>query len=126
MKTKLIALVAVSSILLQSCATVFSGHTAKIKVPQGTPENAKIYVDGTYKTDAPGVVEIPKSSIRNEVTLTVKADGKEQTTKVRRKVQAGWVILDILTGAVWLAVDFITGDIYKASPDKVDYNLQKQ
>jgi len=126
MKSKLIALAIGSCLLMQSCATVFSGSNANVRVPKGTPVNAKIYVDGKYAADAPETLKIPKSALRNGVEITAKADGKEQTTKINRKVQVGWLVLDIVTGLVWLGVDFLTGDIYKASPDRVEYNLEKQ
>jgi hypothetical protein len=126
MKSKLIALAIGSCLLMQSCATVFSGNNANVRVPKGTAPNAKIYVDGNYTADVPETIKIPKRALRDGVDVTVKADGKEQTTKVRRKVQVGWLILDIITGLVWVGVDFATGDIYKATPSRVEHNLEKQ
>jgi hypothetical protein len=126
MKSKLIALAVGSCLLMQSCATVFSGSNANVRVPKGTPPNAKIYVDGKYTADAPETLKVPKSALKNGVEITTKADGKEQTTKVHRKVQVGWLIVDILIGIVPLGIDFLTGDIYKANPDRVEYNLEKQ
>lgn len=126
MKSKLIAVALCATFALQSCATLFSGNTAKINVSNGNPPNAKVYVDGKYTNDAPTTVKVPKRALKDGVEITVKADGKEQTTKVHRKVQAGWLILDILTGGIWVIVDFATGNIYKATPSTVDYNVTKQ
>ena len=127
MKTKLFSLLAASCLMLQSCATVFSGNNANVRVPNGTPEKAKIYVDGAYVAEAPETVKIAKGKLRDGANLTIKADGyKDQNAKVGRKMMVGWLVLDIVTGLVPAIIDLATGNIYKATPSTVKYSLEKQ
>ncbi|TKB96873.1 hypothetical protein [Pedobacter cryophilus] len=115
------------TLLTQSCATIFTGNKTGVRIPNGTPEGAKIFVNGKYEKTAPETVQIPKAALKNGSIITIKADGYQNTEiKINRKVQIGMVALDIVTGGIWLIVDFITGNIYTATPDRVKYELEKK
>jgi hypothetical protein len=113
-------------IMLQSCATVFSGANAKIKIPNGAPDGGKIYVDGKYEGNAPHIVVVPKAALKEGVTISVKSGDKESVTKVRRKAMAGWIIADIfLGGIIAIGIDFLTGNIYTSNPKTVTYSIEQ-
>jgi hypothetical protein len=128
MKKNYILAIALSGVMiLQSCATIFTGNKTGVKITDGTPNGAKVYLDGKFEGEAPQRVQIPKAALRNGAMITVKAEGfKETNMKISRKVQIGMVALDVVTGGVWLIIDFVTGNIYTATPDRVKYDLEKK
>lgn len=121
MKTLLIFL---ASFFLVSCATVFSGTKAKIKV-SGTPDSSSVYVNGNYAGNAPLKVKVSKNGLKNSGTkVLVKNGDKQQEITLTRKVKVSAVIGNILfTGGIGLIIDFATGAIYKPYPDNIKYKL---
>ncbi|MBQ1719687.1 MAG: PEGA domain-containing protein [Bacteroidales bacterium] len=114
----------IASILFSSCATILSGGKTKIRVYDGTPANANVYVDGNYVGTAPCKFKIHKTMKNAQHTIDIKAQGYEtQTVTTNRKFSAGFFVLDIFTGVLWLVVDFATGNLYKQNPKKIHYNL---
>ncbi|MBK0383556.1 PEGA domain-containing protein [Pedobacter sp. SD-b] len=112
---------------LQSCATIFTGNKTGVKIPDGTPSGAKVFVNGKLEGITPKRVQIPKNALKQGAKITIKAEGYKPTDiTINRKVQIGMAVLDVVTGGVWLIVDFVTGNIYTATPDKVKYELEKQ
>jgi len=110
-----------------SCATIFNGSKTKIHVENGTPPNAKVYVDGNYVGTAPCKTKIPKTIKDAQHVIDIKADGYETATvTTNRKLSVGYLVLDIFTGIIWTAVDFATGNIYLQKPKKIEYNLEKK
>ncbi len=123
MKKTITMMALVSVVLLQSCALVLSGRKDKVKVAAGNPNNAKVYYNGEQVGTGSCTVKVNKKSIDNAV-IEVKADGYDtQTFRFSRKLKVGAVVLDCLTGFIWLIPDFATGAIYKAKPQKVSYDL---
>jgi transcription antitermination factor NusG len=122
---KIILLFAVSCVfLMSSCATIFSGTKCKVKVKDGSPVSAKVYVNGSYEGTAPCKIKISKNSLKAGATVEIKADGYEtQKVTLVRKMKMGALVGDIVTGIVWLAIDFADGAIYRAYPNKIEYNL---
>jgi hypothetical protein len=114
-------------ILCQSCATIFSGINCKVKVNSGQPVGAKVYMNGNYIGTAPCEMTLSKNGLKNGGTkVLIKADGyKDQEVTLTRKVKVAGLIGDILCGLFPLIVDFADGAIYKAAPDKINYNLDK-
>lgn len=123
MKKTIVCLFLVGSIMLQSCALIFSGRKDKVKVRAKSPENAKVYYNGEQVGTGNCTVKINKKSIDNAV-VEVKASGYEtQTFRFSRKLKIGAFILDCCTGFLPLIFDFATGAIYKAKPQKIHYDL---
>lgn len=125
-KKTAVALVLMLSLSLQSCALIFTGVRDKVTIQDGTPEGAKVYYNGSYLGNAPQKVKIPKNSLKKEAaSVRIEADGYiNQEIVFTRKLRVGALILDCLTGFIWLIPDFATGAIYKASPKKIKYNLK--
>lgn len=119
-----ICLSLIASVLFTSCATILSGGKTKIRVYDGTPPNANVYVDGNYVGTAPCKFKIHKTMKNAQHHIDIKATGYEtQTVTTNRKFSAGFFILDICTGVIWTVIDFATGNLYKQKPRKIHYNL---
>lgn len=126
MKKTIIIAGLLGSILLQSCALIFSGTKDKIHVKDGNPNNAKVFYNGSLVGTAPQKVKVSKKSLKDKSTvIRIEADGyKSQEAHFSRKIKVGAFIGDCLTGVIWLIPDFLTGAIYKATPQTVNYDLQ--
>jgi hypothetical protein len=133
-KSLLAVLLLSVSILFSGCATIFSGSKANINVREAdrpkdsNPVKAKIFVNGNYMGDAPAKISISKSQLKPKLNpyLEIRAEGyKTIKVQLSRKAQAGWLILDIITGLDGLVVDWITGNINTANPKQVRFVLEK-
>lgn len=115
-------------LLFSSCALVFSGTRDKITVHNGTPPNAKVFYNGSYKGTAPMRFSINKRGLKKgHEKIEIKADGYEtQTVVFSHKIKGFALFGDVITGLIWLIPDFVTGAIYKASPPDVRYNLSRK
>lgn len=113
--------------LTTGCATVFSGTKCKVKVKEGNPVEAKVYLNGNYMGTAPCKVKIPKNSLKDGgLKLEIRAEGYQpQFVTLTRKVKVAAIVGDVVTGVVWLIVDFADGAIYKAYPSTIRYSLDK-
>lgn len=123
----MVAFMLLSTILFPGCATLFSGTTAKVKVADGNPPKAKVYMNGNYLGETPLNFKIPKKSFGKDSEIEIKADGyKPLTVTIEKTVNGGYIVLDVLfTGCLGLLIDFGTGAAYDPSPSTVKYNLEK-
>ncbi|MBR5984738.1 MAG: PEGA domain-containing protein [Bacteroidales bacterium] len=121
---KVVIFLLISIMFFSSCATILSGGKTKIRVYDGTPPNANVYVDGNYVGMAPCKFKIHKTMKNAQHHIDIKATGyKTQTVTTNRKFSAGFFILDICTGVIWTVIDFATGNLYKQKPRKIHYML---
>lgn len=113
-------------LLLSSCATVFSGTKAKIQVLEGIPPKAEVYMNNNFVGQTPLNFTIPKKAFGKEVQIEIRAEGyRPVTINIDKKAQAGFIVLDVLSGLVWLVVDIADGALYKPVNDKIQYKLEK-
>lgn len=120
MKKFYFVLIVVALICLTSCATVFSGSKDEITVIS-EPEGADVIVNGVKIATTPAVLQLEKNDSH---MLTVSLDGYEsQSFNVSKKLGAGWLVLDILTGGVAIIVDAVTGNWNNLSPDNIAVTL---
>ncbi len=124
-KLTLVSIIALSVIMLQSCATVFSGQKTNVRVKNGTPENANVYYNGSLVGQAPVSVKISKNGLKSgNVKIQVKKEGyNTQEVVLTRKLKMGAFVGDIIIFPVGHIVDFVTGAIYKPHPGSVKYSL---
>lgn len=121
---RFVSFLLIASILFSSCATILDGGKTKIRVYDGTPPNANVYVDGNYVGTAPCKFKIHKTMKNAQHRIDIKAQGYEtQTVTTNRKFSAGFFILDICMGVIWTVIDLATGNLYKQKPRKIHYNL---
>lgn len=124
--TKICLIALMATMLLSGCATIFSGTKAKITVKDGTPSKAKVYRNGVYMGETPTSFKIPKKAFGEKSEIEIRAEGyKPLLIQIDKRVQAGFIVLDILTGIVELVVDFATGAIYTPDPKTIRYNLER-
>ena len=83
----------IASILFSSCATILSGGKTKIRVYDGTPANANVYVDGNYVGTAPCKFKVHKT-MKN---AQHKISSRLQVTKRRQLRQIVSLVLDFLS-----------------------------
>lgn len=114
----------VIAVLMQSCATIFSGTKSRVKV-KGAPEGASVYYNGNYEDTAPCRVKVSKKSLKDGNTkIQIKEEGyKDTEVTLSRKIKIGAVIGNFLIFPVGHIVDFATGAIYKPYPGRINYNL---
>jgi hypothetical protein len=114
-------------IILPSCATILGGSRHSVRVKNGTPPNARVFLNGEYLGSAPINAKVQKNAKQGNSYIEVKADGYE-TSKINmtRKASVGFILLDICFGVVPLGIDLITGNIYKPRPNRIDYYLEKK
>jgi hypothetical protein len=112
---------------MQSCATVFSGCTSKIKI-DGYPTQSYVYYNGVIKGVTPMKLKVNKQDLKNSPEVIIKKEGfEEQTIILKRQLKASALVGNIVfTGALGLAVDFIDGAIYKPDTDKIDFTLERK
>lgn len=131
---KLINILCVASLLLQGCATMFSGSKAKIEI-SGKPARAKIFYRGYYEGTSPMVLKIPKKEINKNINrnnIEIKTAGYEtKTVLLKRYFDATYLVLDAITGIpfifpgiIALLVDGITNS-WITSAKKIHYNLKE-
>ncbi|WP_020527249.1 caspase family protein [Flexithrix dorotheae] len=109
----------ISSLLLSSCATIFSGTTQNVKISTN-PGGARVFLNGNdtgVNTEGKIVVRRAISSTpnnnTNEQNYVLKKDGFEDAIiKDRRRVNGLALALDFLFPPS-LIVDFSNGSIYK-------------
>lgn len=131
MKTNIKTAIAAIAIALSlsSCATIFSGTKCKVKITDGTPVGAKVYVNGNYEGTAPCKVKVSKNGLKNSQTvIELRADGyASQKITLTRKLKVGSIVGNLLCSfGIGIVIDVLTGAIYKASPGKIHYNLDKK
>lgn len=123
MKKTIVCVSLIAAMMLQSCALIFSGRRDKIKVKGEIPSTAKVYYNGELAGTGNCTIKVQKKSIDNAL-IEVKADGYEtQAFRFSRKIKLLALIGDCMGGFVGLIFDFGSGAIYKASPQKIHYNL---
>lgn len=107
-------------LLVCGCGTILSGHRDKITI-SSKPEGATIYVDGQRVGETPKKVTLVSTS---DHTVRLEKDGYEpKTATLVRKVAAGYVVLDVVTGVIPLLVDATTKGWKTLRPEGVDVEM---
>lgn len=112
-------------ILLNGCATVFSGYEYAIDL-KNAPEEIKVFdkdgveipviqrAEANYSQDTRNIEwkSIKMISLRKnkEHSLVLKSGDTEKRITVYPKVGAGWIIVDLLTGIFPIFIDAHTGN----------------
>lgn len=110
----------VSALCLSSCATIFSKKNYGITV-ESDPAGADVIVDGVRMGKTPTTISLPAEK---SYMLEVAKEGYQSSFyTVKKKVGAGWVVLDLVAGGFPFVVDYITGDWNTLSPTKFNVNL---
>lgn len=115
--------IAVASLILSSCATIFKGSTDDVNF-SSEPTGAKVYVNGNLLGTTPVQLELKS---KNSYTIEFKKEGYETKTVVlNNSVGAGWIVLDVLFGVVPIIVDAATGNWYELDQEHVNGVLEEK
>ena len=115
MKLLQLCLIAVLTVALSGCATVFKGGSEDVFV-NSNPQGAEIIIDGVSYGVTPMTINLESD---RDYTVVLRQGGQEETFFIRSEIGTLWIVLDVLTGLVPLIVDASTGDWYELSPGEV-------
>ncbi|MGB4776568.1 MAG: PEGA domain-containing protein [Daejeonella sp.] len=119
MKTILSVSALAVSLLLTSCATVFTGTKQTVQI-NSTPPGATVEVDGIAKGTTPVAIELKKGF--NGQSITLKKAGFEPTT-FQPKTTLHPIALLNFAGLVGWIIDASTGAMMKYEPKFYDVKL---
>ncbi len=115
--------IAVATLTLSSCATLFKGSTDGVKF-SSEPAGSKVYVNGDLLGTTPFALELKSNKT---YTIEFKKDGFEpKTVLLNNSVGGGWIVLDILGGLLPVVIDAATGNWYELDQEHVNAILETQ
>lgn len=95
------------TLVAAGCAAIFSSGPDPVDF-RSDPAGADVIVNGQKLGETPVTLQLEPSK---SYTVTFHRDGyQDVTTSLTTHVQAGWVVLDIMTGLIGVAVDAATGE----------------
>ena len=110
----LLAVIALGSLALGGCATVFKSKEGTISVTSDTP-GAQVMLDGRPVGQTPANVTV---SNKQGSIITVQANGKRADCNITSSASGGWIVADIfLTSGLGLIIDWVTGAWNNAGPE---------
>ncbi len=121
MKSKLFIAVLVSSFLMTSCATIFTGSKDTIRF-NSNPTGAKVYIDGLEVCTTPCSVKVKRSL--SDKMAEIKLNGY-QTRIITLDKKFNVVSILNLGGILGWAIDAATGSIMKYDRKGYDLTLEK-
>ena len=99
-------LLGASSLSSTGCATMFHGSRGIARLST-TPAGAEVWIDGSYVGRTPLAYQISTS---DEHVVFFRLPGyAERAFRVRSRIGAGWVVLDVLALLFPLIIDAATG-----------------
>ncbi len=115
-----IAAVLILALLLNSCATMFSGTTQQVAV-NSSPAGASVYVNGEdVNKTTPCQIEIKRKieasneNGKNQYNFVIKKEGFSDYEHATKAKINGTTWLNLLIGGVYgLAIDYYTGSIWR-------------
>ena len=111
-----------ATLLLSSCATIFTGTTQTVQI-NSNPPAASIEVDGIKTGVTPMAVPLKKGFTGQ--TISLKLDGYETKTFQPQTTFNPVAILNII-GLFGFAIDAATGAIMKYDPKVYEFTLEQK
>jgi len=105
--------------VVSGCGALFNSKTTPVQM-NSNPTGAEVIVNGNRVGVTPMSVDL---SIKENHTVTLRANGQEVTCIINRKVGAGWVVLDVLGGLVPIIIDAATGSWYELDKEACNGQL---
>jgi hypothetical protein len=109
--------------IITGCATLFAPKTFPLSIIS-EPAEADVLVNGLKMGVTP--LELNLKADKTYTIEFIKEGFQSITRVVNTKVGAGWIVLDILGGAIPIIIDAATGAWYQFDQDSVDAVLEKQ
>jgi PEGA domain len=96
-----------SAVLMSGCASVIGSKQADFSF-NSSPQQAQVFVDGNPMGETPLKVKLSNTKAH---TVTFKKEGyKDVSCQLEKGTDAGWVILDVVSGLVPIIIDAATGN----------------
>ena len=113
MKKQHLPLLALSALLLTSCATIFSGTRARVIIDGDAPEPLTIVADEqTYDSvSLPASLSIRRDKLTEPITLT--SPHYDYADIIPGRNTNGWIWANYFNGFLGLPIDLMTGAIYR-------------
>jgi hypothetical protein len=121
MKSKLFILAIVSTFLMTSCATIFTGTKDTIRI-DSNPEGAKVYIDGIQVCKTPCTTTVQRSL--SDKLLKIKLAGYE-TRVIGLTKEFNTVSIINLGNLIGWVIDAATGSLIKYDKKGYDIELEK-
>lgn len=122
-KFTIIPLLLIAVIFTASCAAIFKGSSAEVRV-NSNPAGADIFINGIDKGTTPQTLSLKRDS---DYVLTFKKEGYEDlNVEVRKEFDFGTTIVGNIFswGLIGIVVDVATGAAYSLTPADVEANLE--
>lgn len=113
--------------ILSGCATILGGKKNHLRVEDGQPPSAEVWLDGQKIGDTPLNTKLDKFLIQDGSVLEIKKEG--YVTKpiiLNREIHPWYTLADILTGGIWFGIDLGSGNLYRPSNNKLSYELENE
>lgn len=124
MKTTLFSLAMISTLMMTSCATIFTGTKDNISF-NSKPEGAKVMVKGLERCITPCTTSIQRSLNNEQVELQL--DGYNTKTFALERKFNGVTLINILVGGIiGFGVDAATGSMMKYDKKAYDLELEQK
>ena len=118
---KTTATLLVVSLLLSSCATIFTGTSDTIMI-DSEPEGARVLINGIEQGRTPATVNVKRKL--GETFVELRLDGYENRTFVLGQEFNNVSIINLLCLLCW-GVDAATGAIKKYNPNGYEMTLER-
>lgn len=97
------------AVLASGCAALFNNKQTNVQM-NSNPVGAEVLVNGNRVGTTPMSVQL---SNKDNHTVTFRMAGRNDVSCIlNRKVEAGWIILDVLSGLIPIVIDAATGSWY--------------
>lgn len=118
---RIMAILVIGALLpLAGCATLIRGNTQELSV-SSEPKEADVYVNGLARGKTPLMLRLDRD-VSYHVELRHPEFGS-RVFMINRRLEAGWLILDVLCGLVPIVVDASSGAWYALEPDRIRVSL---
>jgi hypothetical protein len=112
-------------LLNTSCSTILQGSKQNITIKSLTP-GAKINVDGDDLGNDLVAIKLKRNT--NHTIMIRKEGYQTKTITLERRLQAGFVVIDVLlaltgVGLIWIIVDAATGSWHTFDKEKIVVEL---
>lgn len=122
MKKSIISCFLALTLLMSSCATIFSGSKQKVKF-SSNPSSATIFIDEVEVGKTPFEIKLAR---KKKHSVMIKLEGYETYQTNLTKKLNGWFLGNILIGGIiGFIIDPITGAMYSLTPKQINAQMNK-
>ncbi len=115
MKKFLVVVLLIGTLLFTTnCASLLKGTSQAVNL-HSRPPKAEVYINGQFTGYTPLKIHLDSNK---SYIVEFRLNGERKVVQINKRINAGWVILDIFMGFVPVLIDLVTGAWYEL--DKTD------